>query len=94
MSYSLFLIKITFYNINISLIIIFTLFFQLFCKPNENPKEISDNYFQINLLSSGQSFTFNNNNKYIICTYNSNFSNKIKIINNNSQKYISLLYLP
>ena len=84
--------KLIFYNINIFLIIIFSLFFQLFCNPNETPKEISENYFQINLLLSGQSFTFNNNKIFIICTYNSDFSDKIKIINNNndndSQKYI------
>ena len=88
MEYSLFMMKLTFYNINIFSIIIFSLFFQFLCKPNEAPKEISENYFQINLLSSGQSFTFNNNKIFIICNYNSDFSNKIKIINNNKQKYI------
>lgn len=88
MSGSLFSMKLTFYSINIFSIIIFSLLFQIFCNLNETPKEISENYFQINLLSSGQSFTFNINKIFIICSYNSDFSDKIKIINKNDQKYI------
>lgn len=91
MEISLFSIKSIFYNFNIFFIIIFSLCFQLFCKPNENPKEIIENYFQINLLSSGQSFTFNNNKIIIICVYDSEFSDKIKIINNRTHKNILCL---
>jgi len=91
MEFSFFSKKALFYNFHILLIIFFSLFFQLFCKPNENPKEIIQNYFQINLLSSGQSFTFNNNKIFIICSYDSEFSNKIKIINNRTQKNILCL---
>ena len=88
MSDSLFSMKLTLYDINIFSIIIFSLLFQIFCNLNETPKEISENYFEINLLSSGQSFIFNNNKIFIICAYNSDFSDKIKSINKNDQKYI------
>lgn len=83
--------KSNFYKSNIFSIIFYSLLFQLFSKRNENPKEISENYIQINLLSSGQSFTFNNNNIFVICTYDLEFSEKIKLINNNNQKYILCL---
>ena len=81
------------YNILISL---FFLFVPIMCDEGDksNPKIIQENYFQISHLLSGQTFKQNIYDKFLICTYDSDFSNKIKIENDNdkgNQKYFLCL---
>ena len=70
-------------NHNFILFMLFSLCIIIICETNENPKLIKDNFFQINLLLSGESFRLYNNENFIICSYDSTFSTKIFSIQNN-----------
>ena len=86
MSFSLSKIYLNFISISI-----FTLFISAICQeePKINPNIIQKYYFKISHLLSGQTFKQIDNNIFLICTYDSDFSDGIKfeIDYNNFQEY-------
>ena len=86
MSFSLSKIYLNFISISI-----FTLFISAICQeePKTNPNIIQKYYFKISHLLSGQTFKQIDNNIFLICTYDSDFSDGIKfeIDYNNFQEY-------
>ena len=80
---------------NLYIIITINIFFIniVSCYSDDFPKEIKDNYFQLNLLSSGKTMNLNYGNKNdipdIICSYDSEFSYRIN--NNKNEKSIICL---
>ena len=65
--------------IHINAIIIFLAQFLFIISEYESPKEITDNYIPIIHLLDGQTFKYETNEKILICSFDSNFSNNIKV---------------